>query len=233
MPPVARTSDNVFRLLKPGGLFILTVPFGTQPKTIEHFPELHDFQIVETDGKYVLTNVTREDVVQRFDRLVFHGGPGMTLEMRVFAECDLIKHLAAAGFLETEVHRNPLFQYGIWWAGHARFRFRQESRRIALKNLSGSSGSSGLALTVRALPTGLFSPAIAHPWYEKAVTGIYPPRWATAFTAAYVVHPGFVLQTKVDLGGPSSSCSSCSSSRRCVSILWSNGWKPPVFSPGL
>jgi SAM-dependent methyltransferase len=121
LPPVARAFDNVSRLLKPGGLFILTVPFGTQPKTIEHFPELHDFQIVETDGNYVLTNVTREGVVQRFDRLVFHGGPGTTLEMRVFAECDLIKHLAAAGFSEIEVHRNPLFQYGIWWAGPCSF----------------------------------------------------------------------------------------------------------------
>jgi SAM-dependent methyltransferase len=121
LPPVARAFDNVSRLLKPGGLFILTVPFGTQPKTIEHFPELHDFKIVETDGNYVLTNVTREGVVQRFDRLVFHGGPGTTLEMRVFAEGDLIKHLAAAGFLEIEVHRNPLFQYGIWWAGPCSF----------------------------------------------------------------------------------------------------------------
>jgi len=115
LPPVARAFENVFRLLKPGGLFILTVPFGTQPQTIEHFPELHDFQIVETDGNYVLINVTREGVVQRFDHLTFHGGPGTTLEMRVFAECDLIKHLAAAGFLEIEVHRNPVFRYGIWW----------------------------------------------------------------------------------------------------------------------
>lgn len=116
-PPVARAFDNVFRLLKPGGLFILTVPFGTQPKTIEHFPDLYDFQIAETNGNYVLTNVTREGLVQTFDHLVFHGGPGTTLEMRVFAESDLINHLAAAGFSEIEVHRHPFFQYGIWWAG--------------------------------------------------------------------------------------------------------------------
>lgn len=114
-PPVARAFDNVFRLLKPGGWFILTVPFGLQEKTTEHYPDLHDFKIVESDGKYVLTNVTREGLVQTFHQLVFHGGPGTTLEMRVFAERDLIEHLTAAGFSEVEVHRRPFFEHGIWW----------------------------------------------------------------------------------------------------------------------
>ncbi len=57
-----------------------------------------------------------EGVVQRSDRLVFHGGARNDLKMRVFAECDLLKYLAAAGLSEIEVHRNPFFQYGIWWA---------------------------------------------------------------------------------------------------------------------
>ena len=114
-PPVARAFENVFRLLKPGGLLVLTVPYGKQPETIEHFTELNDFTIDETEGHYVLTNRTRSGVIQKFDQLVFHDGPGTTLEMRVFSEADLLQHLATAGFSDIKFHHEPVFQYGIWW----------------------------------------------------------------------------------------------------------------------
>jgi SAM-dependent methyltransferase len=115
LPPVARAFENVFRLLKPGGLFVLTVPYGIQVETSEHFPDLNDFSVAEVNGVHVLTNVTREGKVQKFDRLVFHGGPGTTLEMRVFAERDIIRYLTTAGFSSVEIHREALFQFGIWW----------------------------------------------------------------------------------------------------------------------
>jgi hypothetical protein len=35
--------------------------------------------------------------------------------MRVFAEADLERQLAAAGFTEITIHRQPYFRYGIWW----------------------------------------------------------------------------------------------------------------------
>lgn len=115
LPPVARAFTNVSRLLKPGGLFILTVPYGMQAETIEHFPELHQFTVTEVQGKYILTNVTRAGETEKFDQLAFHGGPGATLEMRVFAEADLKRHLVAAGFTEITVHSQSCFRYGIWW----------------------------------------------------------------------------------------------------------------------
>ena len=114
-PPVSRAFENVFRLLKPGGLFLLTVPYGLQAETIEHFPELHDFTINEMDGRRVLTNRTRTGAMERFDDLIFHGGPGSTLEMRVFAENDLRQQLAAAGFTGIKIHHAAVFRYGIWW----------------------------------------------------------------------------------------------------------------------
>jgi SAM-dependent methyltransferase len=129
-PPVARAFDNVFRLLKPGALFILTVPFGPQEKTIEHYPDLHDFRIAESEGKYVLRNTTREGLVQTFDHLIFHGGPGTTLEMRVFSERDLIQHLTAAGFSEIEVHRRPFFEHGIWWEAPCSFPISARKRTL-------------------------------------------------------------------------------------------------------
>ena len=114
-PPVSRAFENVRKMLKPGGVFILTVPYGTQGETAEHFPELNEFSIVERDGLFVLRNKTRTGVVQEFKDLVFHGGPGATLEMRVFSETALIQHLKDAGFTDIKVHRPADLVHGIWW----------------------------------------------------------------------------------------------------------------------
>jgi len=114
-PPVSRAFENVWKMLKPGGVFILTVPYGTQGETAEHFPELNEFSIVERDGSFVLRNKTRTGVVQEFKDLVFHGGPGATLEMRVFSEAALIQHLKDAGFRDIKVHRPADLVHGIWW----------------------------------------------------------------------------------------------------------------------
>jgi SAM-dependent methyltransferase len=114
-PPVQKAFENVFAMLKPGGVFVLTVPYGTAAKTTEHFPELHDYQVTEIDGVYQLRNVTRDGTIQEFKDLVFHGGPGATLEMRIFAEPAIQKHFAQAGFVSITIHRTPDLQHGIWW----------------------------------------------------------------------------------------------------------------------
>jgi SAM-dependent methyltransferase len=86
-PPVSIAFENVCQLLKPGGVFIFTVPFTKTGITQEYFPELHDYRIVTTeDGKRILVNCTRDGREQAFDNLVFHGGDGFTLEMRLFSE---------------------------------------------------------------------------------------------------------------------------------------------------
>jgi hypothetical protein len=114
-PPVSRAFENVWKMLKPSGVLVLTVPYGTQAETVEHFPELNEFSIVKKDGSLVLRNKTKAGVVQEFNDLVFHGGPGSTLEMRVFSENALIRHLKDAGFVEIKVHRTADLVHGIWW----------------------------------------------------------------------------------------------------------------------
>jgi SAM-dependent methyltransferase len=115
VPPVQIAFDNVYKILRPGGTFVLTVPYGLIPKTIEHFPTLHEFTLEETDGAYVLRNVRRDGTVEEFRDLVFHIGDGATVEMRVFGEADLVRHLQRAGFVDVKVHRTPDFAHGIWW----------------------------------------------------------------------------------------------------------------------
>ena len=114
-PPVLRAFQNTFAILKPGGVLVLTVPYGNASETVEHFPDLYDFKIIEDKGTYRLHNVTRAGEVQEFHDLIFHGGAGATLEMRILSETALLRHLAAAGFEEIAVHREPDFAHGIWW----------------------------------------------------------------------------------------------------------------------
>ncbi len=116
-PPVGRAFENAHTLLKPGGLLVLTVPYHGEPgtKTLEHFPELHEFELVTENGRRQLRNTTRDGRREVFDDLCFHGGEGETLEMRVFAEESLREDLARAGFKDVKIHGEPDFAHGIYW----------------------------------------------------------------------------------------------------------------------
>jgi hypothetical protein len=106
---------NCRRLLRDNGVFIFTVPFKKHGATEEHFPNLHDFRIVETNGKRFLLNTTTAGTVEIFDNLVFHGGEGMTLEMRMFSESDLRSHLERAGFGSVKIYADHVPEFGILW----------------------------------------------------------------------------------------------------------------------
>ena len=102
VPPVGRAFANARMLLKPGGAFVFSVPFSLADDTVEHFPELFDFRVAEEDGRWRLRNVTADGRAQVFDDLVFHGGPGTTLEMRLFSRAALLREFTAAGFAACE-----------------------------------------------------------------------------------------------------------------------------------
>lgn len=114
-PPVSKAFENVRRLLKPGGAFIFTVPYIKEGVTIEHFPDLHEYKIMRSDFDYVLKNTAKDGREQIFDKLSFHGGPGVTLEMRVFSESSLIEECRKAGFARTIIFNEPCFEHGIYW----------------------------------------------------------------------------------------------------------------------
>jgi hypothetical protein len=112
-PPARRAFFHTFDLLRPGGLLVLTVPFGSAFRTTEHFPDLYDFKIVLLGDKHVLVNRTREGLIQTFEDLVFHGGPGSTLEMRDFARDDVVRLLQESGFVEIRVHDAEYPPFGL------------------------------------------------------------------------------------------------------------------------
>ena len=117
-PPVQAAFDRTFELLKPGGVFVFSVPHTRDENTVEHFPELHDYRIEERESGPVLLNVTADGRQQVFEDLVFHGGPGETLEMRVFCLDALREHFAASGFGPPTIYEENAPSCGMIWEGN-------------------------------------------------------------------------------------------------------------------
>jgi SAM-dependent methyltransferase len=112
-PPVEDAFANMFRLLKPDGLLIMTTPYTLGGKTREHFPELHDFTLASLGAKTVLVNRRRDGSIEIFEDLVFHGGPGSTVEMRVFTEESLRENLIGVGFSSVRVASENVPEFGV------------------------------------------------------------------------------------------------------------------------
>lgn len=120
LPPVSGAFEGARRLLKPGGLLVLTVPYATEfSHTREHFPDLHDWSI---EGGaftgYRLRNRRRDGVEEVHEDLVFHGGPGSTLEMRLFSRDSLLAELASAGFRDIRIADEDMPEIGVIWPCH-------------------------------------------------------------------------------------------------------------------
>lgn len=109
-----RAFDGAFQVLRPGGVLVLTVPFDERPETSEHFPNVRDFKLIEFDGEWLLIGRTQDGLYEMHNDLIFHGGPGTTVEMRFFSHQAVISHLEVAGFTEITVYEQPVHEYGIF-----------------------------------------------------------------------------------------------------------------------
>lgn len=119
LPGIQIAFDNVFRMLKCGGVFIFSVPF-VYGEHKEHFPNLYDYKIEKKNGKYVLYNTTIDKKKETFDNLCFHGGPGAVLEMRVFSQKSIISFLEKSGFIDITFYEitEDMKKYGIYWGSN-------------------------------------------------------------------------------------------------------------------
>jgi SAM-dependent methyltransferase len=114
---VAAPQEHAFRkvydMLKPNGVLVFTVPYEIEDSA-EHFPELHEYGLVEVGDRLMLVNRTKGGETQVFGNLNFHlSGTGKSLEMRVFSEKTLRDALAAAGFSSVKIYAGNRKEYGI------------------------------------------------------------------------------------------------------------------------
>ncbi len=116
-PPIELAFRNLYDALKPDGLLLMSTPFSLGKPHAEHFPELREFTLAAPGGKLALINRRADGSTEVFDDLVFHGGPGSTLEMRLFNEESLRAAIQAGGFSDVhfECTQNPHF--GVIYAG--------------------------------------------------------------------------------------------------------------------
>ena len=101
-PPVISGFAGMFKILKPGGLLVFSIPYDLDGKSKEHFPNLYNYHIVNVDDSYALINKTIAGNLEFFDDLIFHGGPGTTLEMRRMALPEVLFSLQIAGFIDVQ-----------------------------------------------------------------------------------------------------------------------------------
>lgn len=110
--------QNLYKILKKDGFIIFTVPFIYSDETKEHYPNLYDYKIIMKDNKYIMYNTTKDGKSEIFDNLIFHGGPGSTLEMRLFCQKDLINRFNKAGFKKItflDIDNINIRDHGIYW----------------------------------------------------------------------------------------------------------------------
>jgi len=116
-PPIERAFEEAFRLLKPHGVLCITVPSVIADQTVEHYPDLNQYTVIELAGEHVLINRKKDRTLEVHDNLVFHGGIGATLEMRLFAQADLVRKLRDAGFSDVVLQMEPVERFGIVFDG--------------------------------------------------------------------------------------------------------------------
>lgn len=102
-PPVRRAFEGAAALLKRGGVFVFSAPYTLDGATVEHFPDLKRHVVTTLlDRRCLVYETTSGELRLRTD-LVFHGGEGSTLEMRVFSLDDVRTHLHESGFSDVRV----------------------------------------------------------------------------------------------------------------------------------
>jgi SAM-dependent methyltransferase len=90
---------GIYKILKPGGFAIISVPINTGiDKNLEYFPDLDTWEV---SGNYIKwINTMGETNVDKSPE--WHGGRGQTLAFRQWSAKELVDDLTMAGFHDIE-----------------------------------------------------------------------------------------------------------------------------------
>ena len=94
-PPYRCALEGLLTILKPGGFAVVSVPISGVTEVVEHYPGLRSFKTLE-DGTVEWTDSMG---IRHHERNpVFHGGDGLTLELRIFSANEMMSGLTEVGF---------------------------------------------------------------------------------------------------------------------------------------
>lgn len=109
------------KVLKMGGILILTVPFVNLGDHKEHYPGLQNYTSEQLpDDRWVAHLEYAGGLNTTEQEPCFHGGPGKTLEVRLFNRARIEEELFWAGFRNIEVHTENMPERGINWTPPSR-----------------------------------------------------------------------------------------------------------------
>jgi SAM-dependent methyltransferase len=114
-PPLEDSLKNAYRLLRPQGVLIFTMPWNLDsgPPVREHFPTLEDYGLAQLRSGPVLVNRTAAGALEIFDNLVFHMGFSPALEMREINASEVRRVFTAAGFSDLRFYTEDYPPFGI------------------------------------------------------------------------------------------------------------------------
>lgn len=113
-PPINLAFDGLYKLLKPGGWLILSVPHrGPNALHEEHFPVMTNSELIN-EPIQKLRGTDLDGNKREFTELVFHGGAGSTLEYRVFSETSLRDNLENSGFKNIKAQSDARIIGCLW-----------------------------------------------------------------------------------------------------------------------
>jgi len=115
LQPLQVGFENMRKMLKKGGHLVFSTPFNGSPETVEHFPGMVDFATCQIGEDWLVVSRKADGSYEIYDQnIIFHGGPGTVLEMRMFGRESLLAQLRAAGFAPT-VFSQAIPEIGYYW----------------------------------------------------------------------------------------------------------------------
>ena len=112
---------GAYSILKPGGTLVLTVPFRNKGEHLEHYPGLKSYTSRELpNSKWIADLEFADGTTYTEENPKFHGGPGKTLEVRLYNRVQLLKDLHDSGFVNVDVHDENKPEFGINWGSASR-----------------------------------------------------------------------------------------------------------------